>query len=276
MSAAMQDVDVRGAIVVLDDPQHRRPATARRLLGALARIESRRIVLHPAFVLGLLGSIFTLWQQREGDLQQYWMLVGQASTTVGAMTFLVGFLNAARVRRDDAEELYAAFPATAGARTGGILLSLWAAAAVTAAIVAVAWLLEVGPDGEILVALEPLRPSLLEPAQAPLVVAAFGALGVCFGRWTPHTALAPLLTLAIGTGPIAWSIPWVFLGTVPYLPPDHTWLVGPPGWHLLFLTGVIVTAGALALLRDARRPATFVLLAVGAAALALGLPLQFA
>ena len=51
----------------------------------------------------------------------------------------------------------------------------------------------------------------------PLIVAAFGALGVAFGRWTPQPALAPLLTIALWVGPLAWSIPWVSMSTVPYL-----------------------------------------------------------
>jgi hypothetical protein len=155
-----------------------------------------------------------------------------------------------------------------------MLLSLCAAAAAATAMTAVAWLLVVGLDGRVVFELEPLEPGILEPAQVPFIVMAFGALGICFGRWTPHTALAPLLTLAIGTGPIAWSIPWVLMGTVPYLPPDHTWVVGSPGWHLAFLVGTIATAAALALLRDVRRPATWTLLAAGITALASGAALQ--
>jgi hypothetical protein len=243
--------------------------------GALARIEGRRVLRHPAFLLGVLGTAYSLWTFRDGDMQQYWMLLGQAATTLGAMTFLVGFLNASRVRRDDAGELYAASPVSAATRTAGILLSLGAAAAAAAAITSVAWLLAVGLDGRITIELEPLAPGILEPAQVPFIVLAFGALGVCFGRWLPHAVLAPLLTLVIGTGPIAWSIPWVLIGTVPYLPPSHTWVVGSPGWHLAFLAGTTATAAALALLRDARRPATWALLAAGITAVALGIALQF-
>ena len=40
------------------------------------------------------------------------------------------------------------------------------------------------------------------------------------------------------------------------------WVVGPPGWHLLFLAGVSATASGLALLRDVRRVET-VLIAAG-------------
>jgi hypothetical protein len=121
--------------------------------------------------------------------------------------------------------------------------------------------------------LQAISPSLLEPLQVPLIVAGFGALGVAFGRWTPQPALAPLLTIAIWVGPIAWSIPWVVMGTTPQLFGDD-WLVGPPGWHLVFLAGVIATAGGLALLRDGRRPATVAATAAGAVALVVGLLLQ--
>jgi hypothetical protein len=274
MTATLNDAVVAGALTV--DPEPARRASGRRVAGALARIEGRRMLLHPAFVIGLIGSAYSLWHFRGGDMQQYWMLLGEAATTLGALTFLVGFLSASRMRRDDAEELYAALPVSPTTRTAGILLSLWAAAAAAAAMTAVAWLLVVGIDGRVLIELEPLEPGILEPAQVPLIVVAFGALGVCFGRWTPQTAAAPLLTLAIGTGPIAWSIPWVLMGTVPYLPRGHTWVVGSPGWHLVFLTGVIAIAAALALLRDRRWPAPWLLLAAGATAVSLGVAFQLA
>ena len=135
-----------------------------------------------------------------------------------------------------------------------------------------AWLLAVGPDGRIVIDLETLSPSLLEPAQVPLIVAAFGALGVAFGRWTPQPALAPLLTIALWVGPLAWSIPWVSMRTVPYVG-GSDWVVGPPGWHLLFLSGVILAASGLALLRDVRRVATVLLASGGVLAVVLGLAL---
>jgi hypothetical protein len=52
-------------------------------------------------------------------------------------------------------------------------------------------------------------------------------------------------------------------------------VVGSPGWHLAFLAGTTAAASALALLRDARRPATWALLAAGVTAVALGIALQF-
>jgi hypothetical protein len=135
--------------------------------------------------------------------------LSQAFATLGAGTFLAAFLNASRVHRDRADELYAALPVRAAARTGAILCSLAAAAGVAALVGAIAWLIALGPDGQIVIGLEALSPSLLEPAQVPLIVAAFGAAGVCFGRWTAQPVLAPLLTIAIWVGPLAWSIPWV-------------------------------------------------------------------
>ena len=240
---------------------------------SLARIEALRVVRHPAFLLGLIGTVITLVQERDGHVQQYWMLSGQAFATLGVMTFLAAFLNASRVHRDRASELYAALPASAAARTGGILLSLAAAAAVAAVVAAVAWLVTLGPDGQVVIELETISPSLLEMLQVPLIVAGFGALGVAFGRWTPQPVLAPLLTVVFWVGPVAWGIPWVVMSTVPQST-DSSWLVGPAGWHLVFLAGVIATASGLALLRDARRPATVVTVAAGAAALALGLALQ--
>ena len=249
-----------------------RIATPRRIVTSLARIEALRIVRHPAFLLALLGTLYTLVQERGADVQQLWMLNGQAFVTLGVGTFLAAFLNASRVHRDRAEELYAALPTGAGGRTGALLLSVLAAAGVAAVVAAVAWLLAVGSDGTIVIDLEALSPSLLEPAQVPLIVAAFGTLGVAFGRWTPQPALAPLLTIALWVGPLAWSIPWVSMSTVPYLG-GSDWVVGPPGWHLVFLTGVSLTASGLALLRDVRRVETVLIAAGGVLAIVLGLAL---
>ena len=151
------------------------------------------------------------------------------ATALGAMTFLVGFLNASRVHRDDAEELYDALPVGAATRTGGTLLSLGAAAAAAAAMTAVAWLLAVGFDGRIVVDLEPLEPGILEPAQVPMIVACVRRARRVLRPLDAHPALAPLLTLLVGVGPVAWSIPWVLMGTVPYLEPGHTWVRGLAG-----------------------------------------------
>ena len=250
-----------------------RIATPRRIVTSLARIEALRIVRHPAFLLALLGTLYTLIQERGADMQQLWMLNGQAFVTLGVGTFLAAFLNASRVHRDRADELYAALPTCAGSRTGALLLSLAAAAAVAALMTTVAWLLAVGTDGRIAIELETLAPSFWEPAQVPLIVAAFGALGVAFGRWTPQPALAPLLTIALWVGPLAWSIPWVSMHTVPYLGSGSDWVVGPPGWHLLFLAGIIATASGLALLRDVRRAEVAALAIGGVAAIVVGLAL---
>ena len=205
-------------------------------------------------------------------MQQYWMLNGQAFVTLGVGTFLAAFLNASRVHRDRAEELYAAFPTAARpvpARTCSRcsprpLWPPWRWRSLAAGR---------RGDGRIVIELETLTPSVWEPAQVPLIVAAFGALGVCFGRWAPQPALAPLLTIALWVGPLAWSIPWVSMRTVPYLGSGSDWVVGPPGWHLVFLAGIIAAAAGLALLRDARRAAPVALAAGGAAAIALGLAL---
>ena len=98
--------------VVLELPP--RVATPRRIVTSLARIEALRIVRHPAFLLALLGTLYTLTQERGADVQQLWMLNGQAFVTLGVGTFLAAFLNASRVHRDRAEELYAALPTGAG------------------------------------------------------------------------------------------------------------------------------------------------------------------
>jgi hypothetical protein len=233
---------------------------------ALARIEARRLLLHPAFLAGLAATLWVLVRGNDDALQHWWMISGQAAAGagLGGLTFLTAFLAASRVARDGAGELYTALPAPASRRTAALLLSLAAAGAATVLVFAVAWLAYVGVDGRIVLNGEELTPNPIAVLQVPLIVLAYGALGAAFGRWTPQLALAPLLTVLISVGPVAWSIPWVMLDAAPWVD-RHDWLVGPPGWHLAFLAGIALAAGGLALVRDDRRASV---LAAGGVALA--------
>jgi hypothetical protein len=245
------------------------------VLGSLARIEASRLLRHPAFMLGLAATALALMRGNGNQLQHWWLVSGQAAAGagLGSLTFLTGFLAADRVRRDGAGELYAALPSPPALRTGGLLLSLGAAAAAAALVFAAAWLAFVGVDGQVEINLEMLSPNPVAALQAPLIVIAFGALGVCFGRWTPRTALAPLLVIVFSYGPIAWSIPWVMLDTTPWVD-RHDWLVGSPGWHLAFLAGIALAAAGLALLRDDRGRVPRLVAASGVALAAAGGVLQ--
>jgi hypothetical protein len=136
----------------------------------------------------------------------------------------------------------------------------------------VAWLALVGLDGSVSVGPFTSEPNPLELVQGPLLVTAFGMVGVFLGRWTQRPVLAPLLMLVLLIGPIGWSIPWVLYETAELAPGD--WILGDAGWHLLFLGGVGATASGLTLLYDSRRPLHVALTVVGLTALAIGAALQ--
>jgi hypothetical protein len=243
------------------------PAGRRRVLAALGRIEALRVVRHPGILLGALTALAVLPAMSAGDAinQDHLALLGM-------LTFLVGFLNEDRARRDGAAELYETLPAAPELRSGAILFSMAAAGAVACALAVVAWVALVGLDGSVTVGPFTAEPSPLEIVQGPLLVTAFGMVGVFLGRWTARPVLAPLLMIALLIGPIGWNIPWVLYETVELAPGD--WVLGDAGWHLLFLGGVGATASALTLLCDSRRPWNIAFAVAGLAALVLGAALQ--
>jgi hypothetical protein len=245
-----------------------RPAPPRRrVLAALARIEAARVARHPGLLLGIVGGLAVLPTVSTANA-----LAGTELLVLGILSFLIGFLNVDRGRRDDTIELLDSLPVPSSVRTGAVLVSMAVAAAVAAAIALTSWLLVIGADGEVVHEGLRVRPNPLDAVQGPVLTAVFGLTGACLGRWTGRPVLAPLLMLTLLIGPVGWSIPWVVYGTEELVPGD--WVLGNPGWHLLFLTGVCATTSAAALLRDSRARAWWLLLAAGLAALTLGAALQ--
>jgi hypothetical protein len=166
-------------------------------------------------------------------------------------------LAAGRARRDQMEQLYASYPASAAVRTGAQLVSVTGpvvlAAAVTGA--AWAWLDSNGTLG---------APRLWVLAAGLLLVAAAGTIGVALGTWLRHPMAGILVVLALGlieinltlsfTNPVhlpggtAWLFPWSDPGSVLATLPGVT-IPYPPPAHLAELAALIVLAVAAALWR---------------------------
>ena len=226
------------------------------------------MVLHPAFLLGVVAACAWL-----PAIDAETVVAQDDIAVLGMLTFLVGFLNVDRVRRDGADDLYAAAPSPRRVRTGAVLLSMLAAGAIASIFALVSWLVVVGLDGEVVHEGFAVRPSPLEAAQGPFLVTAVGALGVFVGRWTARPVLAPILMVGLLVGPVGWNIPWIVNGTAA-LAPGGDWTLGDPAWHLVFLSGIGLTSAGLALVRDSRRRGTVALLVAGLVALIAGAALQ--
>lgn len=242
-------------------------------LWALTRVEGRRLVLHPLFLLGVAFSVLLFVTTDSQSVDRYQDPAGFAFQQPGiAMwTFLVAFLAAQRARRDAADDLYGSVPVPTRRRTAAVLLSLGYAAAATALVTATAWLVMVGPDGVVVIEGRRLRPGLLELAQGPLLVVTFGALGVLLARWAPRTFAGPLGMFLLFMPPLGW-LPWVVLE--PRIP-DATVSTGASiEWHLALLAGLGLLAAAGALARHDRRAHIALLALAGLAATVAGAALH--
>jgi hypothetical protein len=251
-----------------------RPARTHRhrsAVWALARVEGRRLVRNPLFLLATAGGVAMFvaltWRQAP-RLQLDDILSAAALLPVAAATFLVADLAAFRGKRHDTDELYEAMATPRQVRTAAHLLSVaWA--------VGVAFLVMV-VEGGYLAALRPVgSPNPFELLTGPAVVGVLGCIGVALGTWWRSAFLAPVCLVALAgaslfadlrSGPRAtparWLSPWVPAPAAPEL------LIRPAALHFLYLLALIAAACALAILRH-RRDRGARLVALAAAALVL-------
>lgn len=233
-----------------------RPSPA--VIGALARVEVRKLLTSPAFFagLGLVAAWVVLLGSTGGGGESYQravvMLLGAGIGLIAA-TLLGANACALRAHRDRVRELFGSLPSPPEARTGAILLALSAGPVVFAIVIAVIAypVLRSDPD---------LRPhidvALL--AQYPLTVLALGAFGIALARWVRHPIAAPVALFVQVMSPLQWAVPWIV--------PSSSGI--RMGWHYLYLVAAIVFWVLLSLAGDRRqvRP-----LALPAVALALGI-----
>ncbi len=220
---------------------------------ALGRIEARRMLLHPSFLIGMAFAIFVMRGAfgsggTQMDLVENvaWVLGG---ILVGVLvgTVLTTNIAAMRPRRDQTQELFGALPAPPETRTVGVFAGLLLGP-VTLSIVltACAWWAfrsneDIGPHIDLFLAV-----------QIPLTVAALGAIGFAIGRWVPSLLGGPVVIAAhIMTG-IFWAVPWVL--------PTSTDVDRPR--HMVYLVAAITTWVALALARDRRTAPRFLIAAI--------------
>jgi hypothetical protein len=240
---------------------------------ALARFEARRLLLHPLFLAGIVGSVAFLVTATGG--QSLDVLAGYGFTFIGLAiwTSIAAGLAVGREQRDAAQDFYAGQPVSPRTRTQAALLSLGAAGLVAATMIAVATVVRTGVDGVLVAKGESYTLHPLELAQGPVYVVMAGALGVFVVTWARRTWAAVIVALVLFLPPLAW-LPWFVFGDGVPASFDLDWLTGASvGWHLTGLVGLTTLAAAGALARHDRRPWVGLLALAGLAATVAGLVL---
>jgi hypothetical protein len=236
---------------------------SRRSMLALAAVESGRLLRHPAVVAATALSMWLLWRWGRGTVPvlHYADIATQFPLApLAAAALLAANLAVLRPHRDGAVDLYGATRLSLARRTTAHLLSVLPLAALGGVLVAadLAWL--AGVPGSV------GAPHTAEAATGPDLIVLGGCLGVALGRHWRSVALAPLVLVMLAVGSLTLADlnagghdrrPWVWLGTllrpVTVDPPPAALLGRPATWHLVYLLGVAVVLGALAVWRSQAR-----------------------
>jgi len=246
---------------------------------ALARLEARRLLRHPSFLIGTALTVLLV------DSAGYTNILPEvdgsavvALAVLGWATLIATNLAALRSRREGTEELFDSLPTPSTTRTAAHLVSGLAAVPVAVLVLGgyIAYLVVDGSIGS---------PNVAELMVGPLLVAGGAMLGVLAARWAPHPMVAPVVAVATiflqgklsesETSPFRWmafSPDGVGLDDANRFP-------GQVDWHVLFLLGTVAIAAGLALSRHgfSRQVTTFLVGAVavsGVAAYAQTRPLS--
>jgi hypothetical protein len=234
---------------------------ARHAVVALARIEARKIVTHPAFVAAmLLVSVFGFVTVggRGSSIRPAFLAIGVGvGVAVGGL--LSANLAAQRSRRDHTSELYDSLPSPPEARTAAVLLGSLAGPVLIASVIAGAGVALLRSDEDLGAYMD-----LTLGAQFPLMVAALCAIGIGTARWLPGPMTAPVILVAQVMTPILWAAPWITVAETGARMP----------WHFAYVVAVIALWSALALLRDRRTPARWAAAGIGLAVAIAGVALQ--
>jgi len=246
-----------------------------RVVRPLARADLRRVLRHPAFLVGVLLTPLMLLPATE--FASSWLDasggIALALVPLGWSTIIATNLVALRPRRTGTEELFATLPAPQPVRTTALLATA-VGPVVVASVLAVAWVVALGfgyprRSGE-------LRgsPQWAEIGVGVLIVAGSVCVGVGVARWVRHAGFGTLAAIAtmviqvrfldVTTWP--WSRPagdplrfLAFIAEDAKTGADFL-QVRPAGWHLLYVGGLVVTMAGVALARDGlRRPVLAVL-----------------
>lgn len=221
---------------------------------ALGRIETKRMLLHPAFLIGMGFPVLLA----RGLIGGRGTVPSLSMVTLGLLlglligTVLTANIAALRPSRDHVQELFGALPAAPETRTAGVFVGLLLGpVAISVVLTGLGWMAfrtdaSIGPSLDLFLAV-----------QIPLTIAAVGAIGIALGRWVPSLLGGPVIIAAhIFTG-VGWAVPWV----------QNTDSGIHRGWHMVYLAAALTTWVVAAFARDRRTVWRF---AIGGGAFALG------
>lgn len=221
----------------------------------LAWAEGRRMLRHPATLLGL---VVALWYgvaiAPNGPRDAFDIATAGLTFFLGVPVYFAANLVASRDRRAHSGELLAAAPVPEQRRVQALCLAalLPAAAAMSLTVLAHTVLLETGSYEVV--------PGFWHLVTAPVTVLGAALLGIMVARWLPVPGASALVMVAM----IAWNVVWspriddlAPLGT--YMSwsrwsENSYWagfLPGSPAWHVGYLLGLCAMAVAGALLPGA-------------------------
>jgi hypothetical protein len=227
---------------------------ARRLrtVPGLAKVEALLLVRSVVVLGGLLVGGLLIWLHIQPVQPLWWETaweIGGGQLALAMTVLVAAQLAAGRARRDAMADLYASFPATAGARTVAHLAGLVGAAPASLLLIgAAAAVVQMrGAIG---------APSIAVLACGVLLVIAAGAAGIAIGTQFPHPlagvlgALALFLSSAtthLASGGGVWLLPWDILQDQLGQLPGPLAGYPPAGAHAAELAGAAVLAGIVAL-----------------------------
>jgi hypothetical protein len=246
------------------------PGSDWRVVRPLARAEVRRVLRHPAFLAGVLltplmllpaTEYATTWLGASGG-------IALALVPLGWLTIIATNLVALRPRRTGADELFATLPAPQPVRTTALLATA-AGPVLVASALAAGWVVLLSSGNALRGGELTGSPEWKEIGVGVLIVAGSVCVGVSVARWLRHPGFGVLAAIAT----LILNVRFLDVTTWPWSRQDGDPLrflafhvedastgaqfleLRPAGWHLLYVGGLVVVMGAVALTRDGlRRP----------------------
>lgn len=221
---------------------------------AIGRVEARRLLRHPATLLGIVLSfaitIAMTWRYVP-VLNRYDALTHEALIPLAAAVLIAAHLATIRSRRHGTTELFDSLAASDAIVTAGHLISVLYVSCF-ALILVIAQLVYMRLIGGV------TSPRPVVIFIGPALVAFTGALGVALGRWAPRLFVGPLgiaglvaFCTALTTNTYAHEREWLSL----WVPSEAFSGVAsevtlrPYGWRLVYFLGLVVVAAAVAFAR---------------------------
>ncbi|MEU4835766.1 hypothetical protein [Streptosporangium sp. NPDC023615] len=235
-----------------------------RVAQQLALFELKLMLRNP--ILWASAGVMLAWRTvATWSFEPAWHLetvqTATAALLVGAAAVVVTSMVTMRDSRPQTAELFSALPTGQPVRTVAVVVAGPIAAGLVVALVSVLHfvsLLGGTPAG---------RFDAYEVLTGVMVAALMAALGVALTRWAPTLIIAPVLIVALVWAIFQFGRNWL-MPVVPIAsaPGD---ISRPSGWHLGYVTALVILVAALALMRHGIQPARTGI--AGVAAVAVGL-----